>query len=505
MVTTRPQNIPNNRGIGNGIDPTDAIPPAKNAGFLDKAANFFSTATSKLINVIGWSPVFAPMAASLLLGVSKFGKITRIGTIERAGDSAHGYLTGIMNKTVGEVFTGDTSKTIGYVSQKVLKVAGDGADRVVSTTRAHVIGGLSERNAARHLVKLNKYATQIEASIDPNAPQHVRATIKRMVGLASQNGIPPTKFAEHSQAFADFMTQNGNHFDKDGRNLLNKILKTTTKAVNSTNNAAIWRNPSRMLAALPSAIGSSKLLPGIANVTFIVLSLIGIGKTIANHIKTHSETKAASKNAGTTSPELVNEANSKLRSSTGVSLVTDFMSLFMNIASAVKGNVSFAGFVLPQVAGGLANAAIGTSSLEKLAGLEKMHAAGQKIPAQAYAELIGSASNELKARGGDGSAFAQELGKIYADMQSDPAQVFRRAVNGAIMHDINALIKANETAEKAFKDTATGAATTGSHVAALRNRGVDAEQKTTYGRHTEELVRKASQAKASLEPALNGA
>ena len=193
----------------------------------------------------------------------------------------------------------------------------------------------------------------------------------------------------------------------------------------------------------------------------------------------------------------VREARSKLFKNLAVSEATGAVALGVNIVSTVKNFSPISGivaFTAPQLIGGGISTLIGESTLPVYTELSQAHAAGQKISAEAYAELVGKASPELKARGGSSSVFAKELGKIYAAENASPAQIMREAANGKLVQHVKTLIAANEAAK------ATSMAN-GSHVAALQKpaaKTIPSENKPVVGNHTKQLVASAGQANHAL-------
>ncbi len=306
------------------------------------------------------------------------------------------------------------------------------------------------------------------------------------------------------------------------------MVRTAQKASNSRTNALYFRKPGNFLKALPRALGKTPLLAAVSSVFFIGSSLVSLVGAVVNTVKDVSALKAMSKDITGKEvsawdvvrgniPEEVKAARAIFKN-TGVSASMDALSLGLNVVGAVKGNVSIlTGFFGPQLAGMAMNTLISESALPKYKELSQMHASGQKITGEDYAELIGIASPALVARGGAKSAFAQELGAIYAEKGLSPAKVIQRIAKKITDKDIEAIMAANEAAKPAAVATSAAVAATatppatehvtqaaGSHVAALQkpaHKAAALEQKPVVGKHTDQLakmVRDASLANEAL-------
>ncbi|MEK6746873.1 MAG: hypothetical protein AABY33_07580 [Pseudomonadota bacterium] len=505
MVAKPHKPIINNNG-NSGIDADSILPPKATApkpGFFKQAAETVSNNFNRLINFIGFAPMFAPLVvggAKVVgkIGDSKIGKSVGLGRLANVGTSTESFL----DKSISEVFGGSNSNTI-----RGFQNFADSAGNVVNTASDKLgvsyIAKISDSRATSRLAKLAKLGKEAsERGIPGELTEHAKKFIGSIGNIDHQ---------EISKTFSEAIANTKDLSRKDSK-LLNKILYTAEKANNSRVNAGYWRKPGNLLKNLSGAIGKAKVLPGIANITFIGLSVASLVGVVGNFIKNVSALKSMSKDitGKETStldiirgkvPDIVKDSRSKLLKSSVVSGATDAISLGLNVASAVKGNVSMLGYMAPQFAGMGLNAMIGESSLSIYTALSQAHASGQKISGEAYAALIGTASPELKKRGGADSIFAKELGKIYAEENASPAQVMRRAVNGELMKDLNALIAANEAAKATATVAAPAAVATGSHVAALQKTAnkADIEQKPVVGNHTAQLVANAGQANDALK------
>lgn len=120
---------------------------------------------------------------------------------------------------------------------------------------------------------------------------------------------------------------------------------------------------------------------------------------------------------------------------------------------------------------------LSSSVLPTYQGFKDAHASGQAIPAEYYAEFLGVASPELRARGGAGSAFTKALAQEYVEKKIPPEQIMREIADGTLLKRVED-IKAKNAAAKN-----TIAAPQASHVASLNGKTETLPQ--PIGKHTQ--------------------
>ena len=500
-------NIPHSHGTAGAISQSDAIPKVAQKGFISKAVDFVTGVPLKLAEYAVWTPIFGLIAGPVLSGVSKLEKIPGFRTIGGGAKSLNNRITDFMRKEIGQIFTGEVSKKIGTASQTVADAVGNGVNKAASVTGVQNFAPRpSMMRASGHLGTLKEAINKFDQN--GFVAKDFRSAIDQMVKLAeSQKGMSTAEFEPHKNAFLKLIEQNKNSLDKKEIKTLNRILTSVGKAANSHKNASIWGNLGQMFKAVPGAIKSSKVLPGVANAALIVLAVASLVRVVTNFFKNVAGLKAMSKDitGKETStmdifrgkvPDAIKDGRSKLIKSSAVSAVTDTVSLGLVTAMAVKGSVGALSFMGPQAVSMGINAMIGESSLQVYSALSQAHASGQKITGEAYAALIGATSHEIKARGGADSIFAKKMGEVYAAENASPAQVLREIDSGKFMEHINTLMVAAKTAPAAAAVVAAG-----SHVAALQKSSNPMEQKPVVGNHTAQLVANAGQATHALSGA----
>lgn len=111
--------------------------------------------------------------------------------------------------------------------------------------------------------------------------------------------------------------------------------------------------------------------------------------------------------------------------------------------------------------------------------LEAAYAAGQKLPPEAYAALIGMSSKELELRGGADGAFAKEIAKQYAAENKSPAEVLKEVGNGKLTWRMHEIMRANEAARASHAPAI-------SHVEKLKGTQI---HRAVVGEHTDKVTR----------------
>src|SRR5690606_6253506 len=108
-----------------------------------------------------------------------------------------------------------------------------------------------------------------------------------------------------------------------------------------------------------------------------------------------------------------------------------------------------AAMTLPDMVKNMAEGVIGAPILSIYGGMREAQESGQQLPAEAYAEFILAANEQLSNRGKTGAAFAQELGKQYAESNTKLAEVMKDISNGVMAKNIADIMEQNKTATPA--------------------------------------------------------
>ncbi len=167
-------------------------------------------------------------------------------------------------------------------------------------------------------------------------------------------------------------------------------------------------------------------------------------------------------------PEVVKAERAQLFKGLFATEASSGLSLGVAIKSLAKGGMSMPMMAVQLGIGIGASVLVGEGALPTYSEMDKAFKAGQQLPADAYAKLIGVASKELAARG-ENNPFMMALAEQYAGENASPALVMREIENGAVMRRVQAIIAANEAAKIAQPEQPELAAQAQqkSHVAAL--------------------------------------
>lgn len=504
------------------IKPDDAVDTATMAvhGHLRRgsAADVQATANepSFVSNAVGMmggpagvafmAPMAIPAVASVAGGVGYIGKEFGVGFIEKAGGDTQKAINNLTDKEVSQLLGGNrVSAAVGRGAKRVAGVVGDGLNKFTSSTGIDQIApkysGWRLKSHSARLDGLLANTEQMMKDLPHHGYQEAKKILKHARMPAGQ--INPETIGSLGREYANELSKADklSAREKMAIRSLNNIAKTADKVAASHSGVASAKNMGGVVKELPQAIAKSKIIPGVMNTAFIGMSAMGMfgaAKGFAENMASLKEMasditgKKVSTFAVLTGdvPPVLAEDRSKLLKNFAVSEVTGAASLGMMVLSAVKNRVGLLGFIVPDLAGKGVNMLIGESAVPYYAAIKQAHAKGQEIPVEAYAELLGNVSKELKVRGGVASPFTQEIAKQYAAVKAPPAQIMREATNGGVGKRINAIIAANEAVKPSH-----------SHVAALNNKPKEYTQ-PVVGNYTQKLVENASKASQVLNPSV---
>lgn len=519
-------NTPNAAEIRNNdgdiiINPVDAVvsqvphnqPPANESSFIGNAVDTATNVAGTAGAVAGFSPMIVPAVSKLAGGTAWLANEFGATKIARGGERVKEGINNFADKKFSDVFRkAPFSKEIASASQNAVNAIGNGVNRFTEATGLNKVAPkYHDWRSGKHAARLQKMVSnsaaldEVKKKLPHNGYQAAREILDHAKLPVGQ--IDLAKLDAHSAAFAQGLSEATGKFSASERMAIKSvenIAKTAGKAAASHGNAASLKNMGVVVKELPKAIGSSKLLPGVANTAFIGMSALGMFNGVRDFAKNISALKEMSsaitgKKTSTLSvllgdvPKEIAADRSKIMGNLAISEATSATSLVMSVLSAAKNRIGMIGFLIPDLVGRGAGYLIGDSVASTYTQMKKAHAAGQEIPVAAYAELIGNTSKDLKARGGISSPFTEEIAKQYAAEQISPSQVMKEAANGGVPRRINAIVAANEAAKHAE------AASQHSHVAAL-NRPKTQQTQPVLGKHTEQLVANAGKANHALTP-----
>ncbi len=391
---------------------------------------------------------------------------------------------------VGQLPVSELPKT--NVISEVLDTAGEVTGAVTNTTLMAagvlpMVTPLVESGAGL----VGKAGEKIGVKFIENAGKNTQAGINRLTEKTFEEVMPNVTKSK-------FVIRPVNFVSNVAGNVINKIT-----GVLGSKNQSIGND----VKALPQTIAKSNMREGLVNTAFIAGSAISMFGVATGFIQNLASLKEMHKDITGKSASTydvlfgkvsvpVADARSKLLKTFTVSGTTDVISLGVAVAGAISKKVPMLAFFAPQVLSMGASTLIGESAMPYYASIKQAHAAGQKIPADAYAELIAKASPELAKRGGSASVFTQKLAEQYAQNNVSPAQIMREAANGQLIKRVDGIIAANEAAKKTTVNTALAAQPqqAHSHVAALEGKRNGQAVQGVVGEHTARIVSDAVRA-----------
>jgi hypothetical protein len=458
----------------------------------DGVAEVVSGATDVALNTAALAPLAVPLVASAAGVVGSIGEKVGLDSIAKAGRSTQSSIEEFTKKTIADLFSERKSaQRIADAAQEIADGVGGGLNKAGNTFGLpKIFQKVGEIRGGRRIEKIDKLIGKVNASVD--IPSELRTHVQKIGDLAK---IGNADHHEVTEAFSKAIEASKNLSSKDS-----KILKKLNEVAGSHFTSGSFKNIGDGIKALPKAIGNAPVLTGVMNTGFIASSAIGmfsIAKEFQHNLTALKKMSSdiTGKPVSTFSvlfgktPAPVAEARSKLLKGLAISEASSAAALGSSVVQAVKGSVSTAGFLVPQLVGMGANMLVGESSLSSYTTLSQAHALGKEIPVKAYAELVGKASPELRARGAEGSVFSKKLAEQYAAEKTSPAQVMREVSNGKLMKRVYTIIAANDLAKPV--EAASVAANNKlehSHVAALEKKKQPEKKHTVVGGHTAKLA-----------------
>ncbi|MFW0776989.1 MAG: hypothetical protein ACN2B6_04645 [Rickettsiales bacterium] len=436
---------------------------------------------------------------------------------------------------------------IGGAVGKASQTLANGAGAVAETVdkRVHVGRNLQGRavgRAHRHLLSAQDHATKLELSeIPAKHRSHFRALHDHVTGAAHTGDLATTetvRIAEQNakgavgtiertvpkasltnalsgaeEALEDLAKSGASKKTvKQARN----FVSSAGKMSDSMAHAGAINEVGHSIRSVPGKLGQAKLGHGLMNGAFIAgsgVSMVSDAKTFKGRLKMLKEMYAdmtgtpiakvsTAKVMLGAVPEPVRVARKLIVKKLAIREATDTIGMGVNIRQAVdrrfNGPLAIAAFILPEMIGSSADSMMGETVLPAYTQFKHLQleakAAGQELPAEAYAGFVGEISPELKNRGGSQSRFAQELAKQYAVEKKTAAEIMNELDSGELLSRVHNLIKA-ASAEKAAAVAGAGAADTKQVSHTQRLAGAK-EDMPVLGAHTEKV--------AAETPAENG-
>ncbi|MEQ1789524.1 MAG: hypothetical protein ABL857_03675 [Rickettsiales bacterium] len=476
----------------------------------DKITGAVNSAANMAMQGAMFAPILVPAGAT---AAEWAGKKTGLKGVEAVGIKAKNFT----EKPFAKVFENfPFAKKIAAGTQKVADFFGKVSSKTSDITGINrVIPKIHEKRIGAHTAKLAEFfktANAHHGNLPESLQKHATEILESSKNLGNVN-------AEKLEAAKSLFTNEAANLGKltpsakAAVNHFNKIGKIADKVAGGQASIAGWKSSKNVLSELPKVIGKTPVLQAGMNVAFIgtsAMAMFGVATNFKQNIASLKEIyhDVTGKKVSTIAiltgdvPALVAEERSKMMKKFAISEATGAASLGLMVMSALRGKVGMGAFLAPMAVDMGVGALMDEPVSPYYASMKKAHATGQKIPVEAYTELVGKVSPALKKRGAETSKFAQALGEQYAKEQTPLATVLNEA---DVMNRINGIIAANEAAKPVA--AAVGATTnkTTSHVAALQKQVEQPalpvrNHPVAVGGYTQQLVDNAKNAKNALTP-----
>lgn len=516
MVTTLrpPPMMPNIKGRIPDALPDDAmraaarrkpVPPAPAAGpepdtLFDKTLNMAEAP----IGIAGTGAILGlPLLRFMGRGTGWIGDKLKLNFVGKAGRSLQkpaDYLDTTLLSDLGKSGWGKKAADAGNA---VFSRAGTAAQWMSDKT------GFGSRMVARKMGGMHRHLENARnvAGIDVSAVHetlrpHVKSIQETLAAAMHPGHVDMTRLG---QAFSEFDTareilhaKNATIATGATAKNLRKLGTHVGKAVTKFTDAGEIKNIGDTIKNLPKEMGGQSLSHNINYGTWVAgsgLSFVHTARTLMKRWQALKRMHAAIEGVA---PEKVSTLGMFFGSvSAPVAaarkhLIKTFFAReaieTLGLAIALKGmrNKHMSGMAVgAQFVGSMAvDSVMGESLVAVYEPLEAAYAAGEKLPPEAYAALIGMASRELESRGGADSAFAKEIGRQYAAENKSPAEVMKEVAGGKLSWRMHELMRANEAARSAHPEK------TVSHVDKLK--GAPQAHRAVIGENTAKVSREAS-------------
>lgn len=438
------------------------------------------------------------------------GKKTGSGMLTRAGAGL---------KAAGEMTFADIGSGIpllGSVGRGVSNAAASVAG--LFTDGLHAIG-ITDFAANRHAAQAVKHADNLHTAANTLFAHQVSHP-KLSAALAEvHTHLQAGPVAMNHEAFAEAMRQAENIAGEVGHGAVGKSLKAVGKHAARLEQSVFfadgYQNLSHYTRNAPASFAKQSVLHGAMNASFVAGAAISDIHTGVDLRKALTNLKSMYANITGTpeeevsgwslmlsgkAPEPVKAARAEIFKEYGPAVVLDAANTVLNVKFAVSNNFGSLGknmlllMAVPLANQMLVRNILGGQLLPAYEQMKNAEAAGEALPAESYAKLIGNASRELYDRGGEGSNFAKALGQIYANAHAKVDVVLREIDNGTLHKRIELLQRDYEKQQREAGTQPPEAKEAGapeavvSHVDRLKGNGKIA-QREVLGEHTEKLAR----------------
>jgi hypothetical protein len=233
---------------------------------------------------------------------------------------------------------------------------------------------------------------------------------------------------------------------------LSKFAKATNNAENARFFADGWGNLQKHSANLGKSMGQASVLHGLMNATFIAGAAVSDYRTVTDlhrelgNLKRMHAHLTGQKEEDVSGmglmfgkvPEPVAQARAELMKEFGPAVVLDVANTVMNIkfaanskfGSSMKAMMMM--MALPMANSMIARGLLGGQLLPTYSRMRDLECRNEEVPKEMYEKLIGSASKDIAARGGQDSNFTKALAVFYSEHHAKADTILKEVHDGTM-------------------------------------------------------------------------
>lgn len=464
MVSTK---LP--RKPGSRVDADDAIGANRTVRDSFKADAVLDSAEGTL-NGIGQGAWLGPMAGAVAGGaISKLGKLTRVGGVQKAGEFVQG-----AGQKFNEMKVSDLSEMAGIrgaftrVTQPVADFAANVANKVSEWTgfgnrrsNAHVGKAAVAHHKARSL------SDAMNLSHAGEMPSELRAAVHELHGMAKgsahHGAISHTVYEQANAKLEEAMKayhKSDAKLSSDAKALLKQTKKLDRHlgdVAHHNHKSVAWGNVGQSIRNTPQNLSKANLSHVLVNGAFAAASVISIGKDTLSFEHSIKGLKQMFGDMTGTDPNQVSttrilfgnvpapiaDVRGKLMANFAIKQGADFLNVGLQIASRMGPVKSVASMLGVGMVSSTADSMLDTAIIPVYKQFSEAYKKGIPISAEDYAIFLSVASKDLKNRGPE-DPFVQELAKQYAAAKTSPAVILNEITVGKMMARMHGIMDANE-------------------------------------------------------------
>lgn len=459
-----------------------------------------------VLTKVGMAGMLAPMAGSAVGAVAGgLGRLTGSQSLKGASEKISGGMKRLNEVTIGELTEkAGVGGVFTKVTQPVANVTASVVDKLAGWT------GISRRRAEKHLGKAAVAHSRAQSVVGQmnmahldHLPESFREPVQQMhdlaKGAATHGAIDKDAF-QRVHSLMEEAKLGGVKLNTEGKALLKQahsLKEHLGNAVHHDMKSTGWRNVKESVRNAPATFAKSSAMHTVVNGAFAASSMLSMVKdtmSFSHSVETLKQmyadmTGTKAKDVSTmrillgSVPPPIADVRGKLMKNFVVKQGVDIANVGLMLATRMGFAKVMASQMGVMAVSGVADSLLDTSVIPMYKAFTDAQKKGMPISAGDYAAFIGTASRDLKARGGADSEFARALGEQYAAEKTSAAQMLNEITDGKMMVRLHGIIDANKA------KMAEAAAAKPTHTDRLN--GTAAAQQPVVGQHTAALDKQA--------------